>query len=98
MLVSVDIKKLVNHISILEEEKKETDALIECLQSWRNEAMLTGTMELSFFDKQISIVRKQREKIYRRIELVNYMANKFGALVSETSDDLSEISKILQEY
>lgn len=98
MQISVDIKKLRDHILLLQEELNEAEAFRSFLQEWRARANMTGTDDIAFVDRHISVVSQQIEKIKRRTEQVESMAERFSLLTRDVSNKLDDAAAIVKYY
>lgn len=96
MQISVDIKKLRDHSLLLQEELREAEAFRSFLQEWRARAISTGTDDIAFIDKHISVVGQQIGKIKRRAEQIESMSEKFSFLAEDISNKLDDAATRLK--
>ena len=93
MWISVDIRQIGNHLSILHDELKETTVLMEEL------SIMCQYGEAS--DQYIKLLQRVRnidESIRRRIALLEDMSDKFRNTKSSVEDILDDSLKILGHF
>jgi len=83
--VFVDTKRIDAHLSILQNELKETTILIEML---KNVYQMAENKELVY--RQLQYVKKEKECIQRRIEFLKNAINKFTYLKGSIASDLED--------
>ena len=94
MLVSVDIKRIRNHISILQEEQKESQALVECLTMWHKQAVLDGVSDIGLIEKHLHIACNQVTNVQQRIVLLESIADEFASVKNVTAKLLEDAKNV----
>lgn len=88
MLISIDIARVRDHISLLQQEYRESLALEESLECWRTQALADGLADAAFLERHLHVVRNQKAFIQKRIDWLNYLADDFSEMKLQTKDIL----------
>lgn len=90
MYISVDIFRLKNHVTILHEELRVAQSIVDTLSVWYNQASVDGSMELGFIQWHLNVAQNQVTYIQGRISLLETAADKLSAVKLETDNLLSD--------
>lgn len=93
MFVYVDIKFLRQHLTILQDELKETDIILEILM-----AMYQTAKESEIFFHQIQFIKKERDNILERMQILENSIEKFTKLDINIGNNLEEAIEQLKVY
>lgn len=89
--IYVDIKKIEYHLSVLQNELKETIILIEILTT-----IYHTTNDHDVIMRRLRFMETEKRCIQRRIHLLEKSINKFLGLRTEIIDNLDEAVDILK--
>lgn len=90
MLVSVDIKKIENHLSILRKELKESSIIIEILMT-----IYQTTENPNAALRQLQFMKNEKACIQKKIFVLENAIDKFSNLKTSVDDTLNEAIEIL---
>ena len=93
VLIFVDIKRIETHLSILQDELKETSTIIEILKN-----IYQTTDNPKVIQKQIQFMKDEKSCIEQKISTLNNAVDKFSRLnidVRNTLDDAIELLKLV---
>lgn len=90
MIISVDIKQLDDHISILNEELKEVQAISELLKIRYDQASADLMADRAFLYRQMNCIKNQETYISNRIQLLKRIASKFLDSAHNTENAINE--------
>lgn len=88
--ISADIRRIRDHISILDQEKQVAESLVKGLREWREQVILLGESDTTFLDRHIRIAKNQVTYIRRRITLLENMADDLQGSVNKTQEILED--------
>jgi hypothetical protein len=92
----VDIKRLRQHLNILNEELKETQLLLESLNASYQQAMLEHGGNANGILEYIHLAGKQECAIKNRIECIEGAISKFSKAVEDTRLAVSSAEEIIR--
>ena len=95
MHTSVDINYLRNHISELENQRKETEILAEYLTSWSKTAAFEGNPDYQYIEKHLKMANNYFKCIERRLALLESIIEEFSALKRASTDLLRDAIETL---
>lgn len=90
MLISIDIARVNNHISLLEQEYREAQALEKALALWRTQALADGLTDDAFLVRHLRAIIDQQEFIRKRISWLNHLVDDFSTLKLQTAELLDD--------
>lgn len=88
MCDSVNIARIINHISILQEEEKVAKTLEEYLCACYKQALTEGWANIDFLERHLHIATNQVGNIQRRVWLLESMVEQFSDLKRVTAEIL----------
>ena len=90
MQVSVNIGRIREHISLLRNQQKEAEALINCLFSLRKQAAETGIPDIGSVDWHLKVSQNQAANIRRRITLLESISEDLIDLTQSLNRNLTD--------
>lgn len=70
MRISVNIRRVLDHVGLLHQQQREAEALINCLIALRKQAAETGIPDIGLVERQLRTAQNQAVNIRRRIVLL----------------------------
>ena len=97
MVLSVDLKRLNNHILLLQEELSKAEELEKRLVVWQNTMPTAFIVQKGLLQKQILLVQNEKECIRARIKWIEDAVPKLKQAKHLASEQLTDAFEILNK-